>query len=149
MLGWADRGERQLASVFAVERSDISVPAPSGSIRQERGPVQSVQCFAHHRVAGPVLGDAFIDLWVAKLLDRSLGGRWILAEAPHDPVVPQRHPHDGRQLLTGEMIADDPIEAGLPILLGEAVLLCGSTEVHRNGIGCRPCIGRHVDGEEL
>ncbi len=103
----------------------------------------------HDRVARPMLMDPLINLRVLGLLDGSLG-RWrVLPETSHDSVVPQRHPDHGRQLLAGQVVADDPVEADLAVLLRETVLLGGTTEVLGDRLGGRPCVGRHVHGEEL
>lgn len=58
---------------------------------------------------------------------------WVQQETAHQTQVPQRQSHEGRELLSGQAVADDADEAEFAILLGEAILLGDPAEAGRAG----------------
>ena len=101
-------------------------------------------------VARPGGRDALVLRGVAQALRRLDRGRRLQLEAAGDPEVPQRQPHERRQFLPRQVVADDAVEPELAVLLGEAVLLAaGAAEVRGDGLRRGPGCSVHVDREQL
>jgi hypothetical protein len=82
-----------------------------------------------HGITRPALGDALIDLGLALRQHGARQRRLLQREAACQTQVPQEESDQGRQLLTRQVVADDPTQGQLAVLLCEAVLLGISSEV--------------------